>query len=203
MEKQFEKKPSNESETIFRLREELKEAKEKIRKLEEDRHVDILTGLRTDAEPEMDKLIEELKEHRNGPLSSIVVVYLDLNKFKQINDIHGHAVGDKAILKFVDRLQSLIKRTDTIFRLHGDEFVVIMPVGKGLTEEETISIFQRLHNGVSKFDMPVDNGEEKIIELSSSIGFAVYKEGDNAETLMDKADKSMYENKEESRRRAS
>ncbi len=158
--------------------------------------------MRTDAEPELTKLIEELKHYSGDPLSSIVVFYLDLNKFKQINDTYGHVAGDQAIITFVDKLKSLIDRGDTLFRLHGDEFVVIMPVGKELLEKDVINIFKRLHDGVGSFDMPIENNVEKSIQLSSSIGFAVYKEGDSAKTLMDRADKSMYENKGETKTRA-
>lgn len=171
---------------------------EEKKRLEKERHIDMLTGLHTDAEPELDKLIKELNEHPEGPLNSVVVVYLDLNKFKQINDTHGHAAGDKAVLTFVDRLKALIDRGDTIFRLHkaGDEFVVIMPVGKDLTEQEVVKIFQRISNGVSNFDVPDTN----ISGLSASVGYAKYKEGDTGKTLMDRADKSMYEAKGESKK---
>jgi diguanylate cyclase (GGDEF)-like protein len=199
MKPNFEKKSNNESEIILGLQKKLEEAQEKIRKLTEERHVDLLTGLRLDAESELDKLIEELNNHSGGPLSSIVVVYLDLDKFKQINDSYGHAVGDQAILVFVDKLQSLIKRTDTIFRLHGDEFAVIMPVGKDLTEQEMIELFQRLHDGVNKFNMPIDSVDKKTIALSASIGYAVLNKKDKimtAKALLKKADDSMYKAKE-------
>ena len=173
-----------------------REKESREQRLEEERHVDMLTGLRNDGLKELNELVEEINEFPNGSLKSILVVYLDLNKFKKINDQYGHAVGNQALIAFVDRLKLFVKRKDRIFRLHGDEFSVILPIDKDLSEQETIKIFQRLFNGVKKFNMPNND-----IELSASVGYSLFKEGDTAKELLDRADKSMYKNKEESKGR--
>ena len=97
--------------------------------LEEERGIDSLTGISKEPEKHLKNLIKELnfpEEQRQSALSAIVVVFIDLNRFKNLNDTYGHAAGDEALKTFTDRLKEVIQEgTDLIFRPHGDEFVVI------------------------------------------------------------------------------
>ena len=92
------------------------------------------------------------EEQRQSALSAIVVVFIDLNRFKNLNDTYGHAAGDEALTTCTDRLKEVIQEgTDLIFRPHGDEFVVIFPIKNNRVNVEKVfeRIFQRMQKRVN------------------------------------------------------
>ncbi len=122
------------------------------------------------------------------------VLFLDLDRFKFINDSLGHKAGDRLLNIISKRLQSTIRETDTIARLGGDEFVLVLP--ERLDENLTTYIVQRIMNAVAQ--PLVLEGQEFF--LSCSIGVAVYPiDGSNAETLVEHADVAMYRAKKSGR----
>lgn len=121
----------------------------------------------------------------------IILVFFDLNKFKQINDQHGHVVGDKMLKEVACRLQSLVRGSDIIARFGGDEFVAILT---GIKSKHDLQKFcDRLD---SMFANPF-NIDDLVIDSSCSIGVSCYP--DDSESfleLVNKADKAMYAAKE-------
>ncbi|MEK9182562.1 MAG: GGDEF domain-containing protein [Patescibacteria group bacterium] len=169
-----------------------------IKGLKEKQGIDSLTGLLAEGEVEsrLDKLITELNfvgEQRRSTLGAIMVVYLDLNDFKQINDQRGHAFGDQALVIFANRLR-LVTR-DLIFRLHGDEFLILMPIANDRTISDEVSkgIFKRLQAEIN------DNLSVEDLPISAAMGYIVLKKGErkSAKDLLHEADQKMYENKRE------
>jgi len=115
------------------------------------------------------------------------VMFLDVNLFKQINDSLGHATGDEIIQRVSEYLKSITRSTDTVVRLHGDEFVIIF---EGATEEEVMKKFE---------DKPLaftaTYGDGKKIEVSLSAGITMYGEDKPIEVAMRDADVAMYQSK--------
>ena len=155
-------------------------------------HHDALTGLpnRVLFFDRLEQGIIKGKRHSEG----LALFFIDLDKFKHINDSLGHGVGD-SVLKIVSkRLESIIRKEDTVARLSGDEFTVIM---EELTNPEDASILAAKILKILKEPINIENHK---LYVSGSIGISIYPEdaadGDN---LLKYADTAMYQAKEEGR----
>ncbi|MGH2683833.1 MAG: EAL domain-containing protein [Actinomycetota bacterium] len=124
---------------------------------------------------------------REGP--SVAVAFLDLDRFKLINDSLGHEVGDQVLVALAGRLEELLRPNDMVARLGGDEFVVLCEGIDG--EREALRFAERIREAVCQpFDLPSGN-----VFLTTSIGVAIGS-GISAETLMENADVAMYRAKD-------
>jgi diguanylate cyclase (GGDEF)-like protein len=123
--------------------------------------------------------------------TSCGVLFLDLNRFKEVNDTYGHAAGDQLLLSVAGRLASCVRDEDTVARLSGDEFVVLLPhLGAA---NEVLIVAQRMLDAIGR---PVTVAEERML-VSASIGVAVYpNDGATAAELLASADAAMYRAKE-------
>ncbi len=167
---------------------DITERKQMQQKLEEMATHDFLTGL-----PNRVLLVDRFNvaaalAKRNK--ARLAVMSLDLDKFKTINDTRGHDAGDQ-VLKAVDtRLAGIIRASDTLARVGGDEFMLVMMETKRL--EDSTAIAQKI---LDSFTEPLSiDGHE--LHLSTSIGIAIYPEdGQDLETLAKKSDAAMYYSK--------
>jgi diguanylate cyclase (GGDEF)-like protein/PAS domain S-box-containing protein len=121
-----------------------------------------------------------------GPLA---IVFLDLDGFKDVNDAHGHAMGDKLLVIVGERLRRAVRTGDLVGRLGGDEFLVVC--SKADSTEEVIDAAARLADAVSR---PVRIGATRI-SIRVSVGVTVASDGMTAERLIADADTAMYESK--------
>jgi len=150
---------------------------------------DTLTGLpnRLLLMDRMEQLLARMR--RQG--RHLAVMFLDLDDFKQINDTYGHEAGDQ-LLKFVaERLRAAVRADDTVARMSGDEFVILMESPESLEALEAVGqkIRQKLSDG-----FPL---ERQLIRVQTSMGIAMFPEdGDNPEALIRQADKRMYTDKQ-------
>ena len=121
----------------------------------------------------------------------LAVMFIDLDRFKVINDTLGHGYGDTLLQEVAVRLNTCIQKGDTVSRQGGDEFTIILPSID--CEESVIKVAERV---LEAFEKPfVINGNEVIIK--PSIGISLYPpDGDNAENLLKNADTAMYKSKE-------
>lgn len=125
------------------------------------------------------------------------VIFLDMDRFKQVNDEHGHDVGDR-ILKIVgQRMKNMLREGDTVARRSGDEFLVVLPEVQ--SEEATQKVADLL---VSEINVPVPVGKEpdrchsKFSRVGVSAGVALYPDdGADVATLLSLSDEKMYRNK--------
>ncbi|GII21005.1 diguanylate cyclase domain-containing protein [Planosporangium mesophilum] len=132
------------------------------------------------------------RRHRTG--SALAVLFVDLDKFKPINDTYGHAAGDEVLMVMAQRLTEVVRHSDTVARLGGDEFVVV--VEEAGTQENIRYITRRVVESLAE---PIDVGGPKV-EVRASIGVAVVNApqggGEIApDTLIGIADEAMYEAK--------
>lgn len=136
-----------------------------------------------------DRLTQAISSaRRNG--NRIGVLFLDLDQFKHINDSLGHAVGDQVLQSVAKRLTACVRRSDTVSRQGGDEFVVLLPElehveDAGLSAKKVLNALSEPHR-IAEHDLHV----------SVSIGVSIYPDdGQNAETLIQHADTAMYQAK--------
>lgn len=126
--------------------------------------------------------------------SNVAILFIDLDRFKNINDSLDHATGDHVISGVAVRLASCLREVDTIARLGGDEFVVVLPeTGR---EESISSVAEKL---LRSMDEPITAGEHEFF-LTVSIGVAVYPvDGKTLNEVLKNADVAMYRAKHEGR----
>jgi diguanylate cyclase (GGDEF)-like protein len=170
--------------------EELLEANEKIREGEEKlsylAYHDSLTGL-----PNKLSLYEASKAFITERKCKIALFFIDLDNFKYVNDTLGHAIGDQLIIQVSERLSSLLEKKYSLYRLSGDEFIIIL---EGIKEiEDAKSFASRILNSLSA-EFIINNS---ILHISLSIGIVFYPEhGNELEQLLKYADIAMYRAKD-------
>jgi diguanylate cyclase (GGDEF)-like protein len=165
---------------------ELEEAKARAQHLADH---DALTGLPNRRLLE-DRLTQALAlSHRNRKNSA--VMFVDIDRFKTINDSLGHAVGDSLLKEVAARLVKQLREGDTICRIGGDEFVIVLPEVK--RSSDVAHVAQKV---IEQLSQPI-LVEERELVVTSSIGIAVYPDdGRDAESLIRNADAAMYHAKE-------
>jgi diguanylate cyclase (GGDEF)-like protein len=157
-------------------------------------HFDELTGL-PNRQLLKDRLEQQIMQARREEQTG-ALLYLDLDRFKEINDIYGHSVGDVVLTQTAERITNEIRDSDTVSRLGGDEFVVVMPHTDG--ESQVRSTATRLLDRLAEsFSV---RGDDHFV--SASIGIVMFPDdGDSVETLLKNADAAMYRAKEAGRSR--
>jgi diguanylate cyclase (GGDEF)-like protein/PAS domain S-box-containing protein len=155
---------------------------------------DSLTGLpnRTLA---LDRLSLALARTERHPFS-VAVLFLDLDRFKVINDSLGHNLGDQLLVAVAARLREAVRPSDTVARIGGDEFVVVCEDITGV--EDAARIAERIAHALTR---PFDLEDDEVL-LATSVGIALSSgPGDTPETLLRDADAAMYRAKESGRNR--
>jgi diguanylate cyclase (GGDEF)-like protein/PAS domain S-box-containing protein len=115
------------------------------------------------------------------------LLYLDLDNFKQVNDTLGHAAGDRLLQEVAQRLKQCVRQTDTVARIGGDEFLVLLHNIQ--LPEDALRVAEKIHRELSQ---PLDMGDQGLCTLLS-IGIALYPEhGVEEKTLLKHADEAMY-----------
>ncbi|HEY9295233.1 MAG TPA: EAL domain-containing protein [Phormidium sp.] len=137
-----------------------------------------------------ERLLASLREAKKTK-KMLAVMFLDLDRFKKINDTLGHAAGDRLLEGFAGRISDSLRSTDTVARWGGDEFTILLPDINCL--EDAVKTAQRIFNNLK----PPFKLEGQPFHVSSSIGIALYPDdGEDAETLVKNADAALYRAKE-------
>jgi diguanylate cyclase (GGDEF)-like protein len=133
-----------------------------------------------------------LNAKRNS--TKLAVMFIDIDKFKLINDNFGHDIGDLVLIEVARRIKSGLRESDTAARIGGDEFVALLPIIADV--QDALFVAQKIRQKVSQnFAL---NGQN--LDVSTSIGIAIYPEhGLDDETLMKHADTAMYYSKNHGR----
>lgn len=169
------------------------EQKESSRKLVYMVYHDSLTGLlnRKAFHENLEKELSYAERYKQQR----VVLYIDLDKFKNVNDTYGHDAGDRFLKEFANRVKKTLRQTDIIYRLGGDEFAVILTNPQDPTPE---IVAQRIIDVMAE---PFFIKSKTIDFVTTSIGISFYPlNGTDVETLLQCADKAMYEAKKERNR---
>ncbi|GGY56369.1 EAL domain-containing protein [Pseudoduganella albidiflava] len=171
---------------------DITERKEAERRLLKLAHFDTLTNLpnRSQLYESLTHSLKQAAEHR----WALAVLFLDMDRFKNINDTLGHTIGDELLKQFSSRLVDCLRVRDTIGRFGGDEFAAILMLPEGV--QGALPVLEKLREAMRKpFDL---QGHE--VTVTASIGISVYPDdGQDADTLIKYADTAMYRAKEAGR----
>ncbi|MET0980854.1 MAG: EAL domain-containing protein, partial [Telluria sp.] len=143
----------------------------------------------------LDRLRQAIKSSHRGEHPAFSLLYIDLDQFKEVNDTLGHSFGDHLLKEAAQRLLGCTRATDTVSRLGGDEFTVLLVDMHNLDNEDSYVIDRVAHDIIGAMSLPFQIGGESL-HLSASIGIAHFP-GDaaDAESLLKHADQAMYEAK--------
>ncbi len=160
----------------------------------EQANFDFLTGL-PNRQMFHDRLNQEIKKTNRNNLQ-LALLFIDLDRFKEINDNFGHDVGDLMLKEVAIRLNQCVRKTDTLSRLGGDEFTVI------LGELDELNTVERVaHEILTKMSEAFYLGNE-VLYISASIGISLYPaDASSSESLLTSADQAMYAAKQLGRNR--
>lgn len=168
------------------------QAKQQQKALEMMAHYDALTQLpnRVLFLDRFNYAIARCKRER----SQLAVCYLDLDGFKQVNDKHGHEIGDQLLVEVAKRIQACLREEDTVSRIGGDEFALLL--GNIRSVEQFEMGLKRIHQSICQPYLINDN----ILSVGASTGYTLYPEDDaDPDTLLRHADQAMYHAKQDGR----
>ena len=160
--------------------------------LEHQANHDLLTGL-PNRSLFLDRLAHAMR-HASREGGKVALLFIDLDRFKAINDSFGHDVGDRVLIKVAERLRSVVREEDSVARIGGDEFTVILeglksPADSGRVAAELVAAFEA--------PLEIDG---QMLEIGASVGIATYPEdGDGIELLLRRADVAMFHAKDSGR----
>ena len=174
--------------TVFDITER-KAAEESVRRMAQH---DTLTDLPNRAL--FSDLLDRALSMARREKKQLAVMFLDLDNFKPVNDTHGHALGDRILQLVAQRVRGAIRDSDTVGRIGGDEFVILLPVVE--RDEDTLGVAGKIREAIAQ-PFEVDG---LTITISCSIGIAHFpKDGADAVELLRHADEAMYGAKEHGR----
>jgi diguanylate cyclase (GGDEF)-like protein/PAS domain S-box-containing protein len=158
----------------------------------EHANFDLLTGL-PNRRLFRDRLDHELKKSKRTGLP-LALLFIDLDRFKEANDLLGHTIGDELLVQAAQRIRACVRQSDTVARLGGDEFTAILSDLDGHGHVENVA--EKINETLSH---PFYLGNE-VVYLSASVGITLYPgDAQDAENLIRNADQAMYAVKEQGR----
>jgi diguanylate cyclase (GGDEF)-like protein/PAS domain S-box-containing protein len=181
-------------ESLWSIFEDITEQKKTDEIIWNQANFDPLTGL-PNRRMFQNSLDYEIK-NSNRQSRIMALMFLDLDKFKEVNDTRGHEKGDLLLIEAARRIAGCVRETDVVARLGGDEFTVILP-----NLESTSNVERVARKIVVDLAQPFDLGDDKAF-IGVSIGIALYPgDADSLEELMNHADQAMYQAKAGGRNR--
>ena len=172
---------------IVGISRDVTERKQAAAQIQHMAHHDALTDLPNRALL-MDRLEQAVAKARRDT-TAVAVIFLDLDKFKSINDSLGHAIGDRFLKELAARMARAVRASDTVARLSGDEFVILVDEETPERLGRVSSVIERLKAAIAE-PVKIDN---HMLKVSCSVGISLYpKDGSHPETLITNADAAMY-----------
>ncbi|MCK5373734.1 MAG: GGDEF domain-containing protein [Alphaproteobacteria bacterium] len=162
---------------------------ERIQVLQEILTIDELTGL-TNRRGFYRAFEGELDRTNRGENLGGLLVMIDLDYFKEINDRYGHLAGDEALRTVGEFLNCATRPMDVVARLGGDEFIILMP---NTNIAKTIKRARKLGNALNDLSF---EWKDDTIRIQASIGLKEYTQGNTIENIIEQADRGLYQNKE-------
>ena len=175
------------------VRDDLSKSQAKEQETRKSSLHDALTGLpnRVSFEQGLDRGLRQAKRHGWG----LALLFIDIDKFKGVNDSHGHGLGDQVLLMMADRLQSFLREEDTVSRWGGDEFACLVLEVK--QEADVTRLAEKMVNRIAE----ACEFDGIVLSIRVSIGIAIYPaDGETAASLFKNADTAMFRAKRTEKR---
>ncbi len=140
------------------------------------------------------KLLKYEKDRYERHQRPFSLMLLDMDHFKQINDCHGHSIGDRVLQRFAQIMREQSRGSDILARYGGEEFVIIMPETSG---REGAALARRIHQANQRYPLPL--ASEESLYFTVSIGVCEFSHQDSLENMLNKADAALYQAKKDGR----
>ncbi len=174
------------------LARDITERKKAQQKLERQANYDAVTGLPNRILAQ-DRLMQAMKSARRKEVS-VGVMFIDIDRFKNVNDTMGHAVGDLLLIEIAQRLRKVVRDVDTVARLGGDEFLIVLKEISAADDAEQVA--KKVIGAMNEAFVL----EGKEVYLGASIGITLFpQDGDDHHELLRNSDAAMYKSKNEGR----
>jgi len=169
---------------ISKMEEKIYELESELDKAYKELLIDPLTKVynRKAFEKDLNKILT----HGKSKDLDLIVAIIDVDDFKNINDTYGHLVGDFVLIKLAQFMKSLIRNTDKVYRIGGDEFIIVFNRSTLQNAQKSI---ERIISKISRTSLKY---KDHIIKVTISVGIAAHKKGDTIESLLKRADKALY-----------
>jgi diguanylate cyclase len=183
---------------VSSLSSQVKTLQEKLAHAEDKSLKDGLTGVYN--RKAFDEQLRALVERNAVARSPFALLLMDIDDFKQFNDTYGHQTGDRVLMALVQKCQSSIRGDDFLGRYGGEEFVIIMP---GASLRNGLKKAQQIVKavGAARYTLDTNKGSAAL-GFTLSMGVSTYQTGDTAATVLQRADKALYEAKASGKNRA-
>jgi diguanylate cyclase len=136
--------------------------------------------------------------YTESKLSTFSLIIFDIDNFREVNNTYGHLAGDSILTHIARIVAELLRCDDFVFRYGGDEFIVLLPQAK---LEDAVRIAEKLRTRVAAVEFMLSRTSDKFIHLTISLGVSEARPDDNPTTLLARADKALYESKQNGRNR--
>ena len=175
-------------EAVAQLRADVSNYETRLKAVEQLAVRDPLTGLANR------RYVEERIGLRVEEKQTFCIAILDLNRFKKVNDTHGHPAGDEVLKQFSQELRSNSRPADIVGRWGGDEFILILDCPLAGAESQLERVRQWVYG---EYSIPLGAGKEAIkVHVDASVGLAQWKPGETMQQVIERADAAMYQQKE-------
>ena len=181
-------KQSSDSETLEALARQVHTLNSQLKKAHTESATDSLTGIYN--RKAFDRQIGELVENNTVSKSPFSLLMIDIDNFKNINDTHGHQIGDRIIMAIVNKCRHSIRAEDFFARYGGEEFIIILP---GASLRNAVKKANHICNSVSSTRYRLDDElDGQTLHVTVSIGVSCHQNADTTASVIQRADKALY-----------
>ena len=189
----IEEKQKHEEEHMAKLSARVEVLEEKLHRAKDEASMDALTHISN--RRAFDKAIASWVQDYTNNSGTFVLVLADIDDFKAINDLHGHPVGDRVLMGAAQLLATSVRQADLVARYGGEEFAVLLANAKLSNTEARI---QQMVKSIAAYRFRFEGGA---LQFTLSCGMSEFSAGDTVQTVIERADKALYDAKRKGKNR--
>jgi diguanylate cyclase len=190
----LESSNSSFKEQIQQANREIDQLKQKMERYRNEAHLDALT--RIDNRRGFEKNLSQSIKQANTSATRLCLIIADIDHFKEVNDTHGHMVGDNVLRMVAATIKESIKGKDMVARIGGEEFAILLP---DTPLDGAMKLADDIRLTFERLDLKKKNTGESLGKITLSFGVAAYKKNEGAEDFVNRADEALYQSKQTGR----